>query len=356
MLEKMMLKNLKNAQNKIGLAPGTLTYSGETKIENVSIELIEYDENHYEHYEFKKIEDLCQKTNTNYKRWINIKGLHDIEILKKTGEYFNLNTLTVEDILNTTTLPKIEFFETYIFVLLKDSNYTNNELCINQVSLIIGSNFVITSQETDEDIFNDIKNRLIKNTVFQKKGVSYLGYTIMDLIIDTEFKTLYSIGEKIENLEGILLSNPDPSTLNEIHNLKNTILTFRSLIRPLRNLISLFEKEESDLIQDNLKVYIRDVNDHVVQLSEITEIYRETVSHLMDIYLSSTNNRMSEVMKVLTIIATIFIPLTFLAGIYGMNFKYMPELEWPYGYHTLLCIMCLVFFGMLIYFRKKKWL
>lgn len=351
-----MLENLKNAQNKIGLAPGTLTYSGETKIDKILIELIEYDENHYEQYEFETFEALRQTTNSNYKRWINIKGLHDIEILKKIGQCFNLNTLTVEDVLNTATLPKIEFFEAYIFILLKDSMYTGEELSINQVSIIIGSDFVITFQETDENIFKEIKNRLMKNAVFQKRGVSYLGYTIMDLVIDTEFKTLYSIGENIEKLEGILLSNPDPSTVNEIHNLKNTILTFRSLIRPLRNLVSLFEKEESDLIKDDLKAYIRDINDHVVQLSEITEIYRETVSHLMDIYLSSANNRMSEVMKVLTIIATIFIPLTFLAGIYGMNFKYMPELEWPYGYHTLLCIMCLVFFGMLIYFRKKKWL
>lgn len=351
-----MLENLKNAQNKIGLAPGTLIYTGETKIDKVLIELIEFDENYYQHYEFETFEDLYNQATNNYKRWINIKGIHKVELLKKIGECFNINSLTIEDILNTTALPKIEFLDSYVFIILKDTNYVDNQLYINQISLIIGSDFIITLQETDENIFKDVKNRLEKNAVFQKRDVSYLGYAIMDLIVDTEFKTLYHIGENIEKLETKLLNDPEPSITGEIHNLKSDILTFRSLIRPLRNLINIFEKEESDIIQDNLKIYIRDLNDHVIQLSEITEIYRETISHLMDIYLSSANNRMSEVMKVLTIISTIFIPLTFLAGIYGMNFKYMPELEWQYGYYTVLSIMGLIIICMLIFFRKKKWL
>lgn len=351
-----MLEKLKSAQNQIGLAPGTLIYSGETKIDKVLIELIEYDENYYQDYVFETFEDLSKKPQTNYKKWLNIKGIHDIELLTKIGECFNINTLTIEDILNTHDLPKIEFLDSYILIILKDTNYIDNKLCINQISLIIGSNFIITFQETDETIFKDVKNRLLNSAVFQKREVSYLGYSIIDLIVDTEFKTLYHIGEIIEKLETRLLNDPEPSITTDIHKLKSDILTFRSLVRPLRNLVNIFEKEESTVIKDNLKIYIRDLNDHVVQLSEITEIYRETISHLMDIYLSSANNRMSEVMKVLTIIATIFIPLTFLAGIYGMNFKYMPELEWQYGYYTVLSIMGLIIICMLIFFRKKKWL
>ncbi len=232
-----------------------------------------------------------------------------------------------------------------------------NEILTEQVSLILGPNFVLSFQENVGDVFDQIRERIRSGKgKIRKMGADYLVYTLLDAIVDNYFIILEKIGEQIEFIEERLIINPASDTLNTIHKLKREMLFLRKSVWPLREVISGMERGESSLIKGTTKIYLRDVYDHNIQIIDTIETLRDMLSGMLDIYLTSISNRLNAVMKVLTIIATIFMPLTFLAGIYGMNFKYMPELEWKWGYPLILLIMSTIGISMLFYFKRKKWL
>jgi len=291
--------------------------------------------------------------------WVNVDGIHEVEVLERLGDCFGLHPLVVEDILNTDHRPKMEDFGDYIFIVLKMLYYSDkdNEVVTEQISLILGPNFVISFQEREGDVFNPIRERIrSEKGRIRKMGADYLAYVLVDSIVDNYFIILEKLGERIEFLEDELVTNPTPETLQAIHDLKREMIFLRKSVWPLREVISGLERGESSLIQESTGIYLRDVYDHTIQVIDAVETFRDMLSGMLDIYLSSISNRMNEVMKVLTIIATIFIPLTLIAGIYGMNFRYMPELEWPWAYPMLWLIMLAIGVLMLIYFRRKRWL
>lgn len=351
-----MARLIRKVSKKKGLPPGSPIHAGEKKEEKIKISIIDYDEKQYHEKVTERIEECFPFKDKSTVTWINIDGIHNTEIIEKMGKHFNLHPLLLEDILNTDQRPKIEDFDDYLFIVLKMLYYQEEEVNSEQVSLIIGSNFVISFQEKEGDVFNPIRDRIRngKGRV-RKMGADYLAYCLIDAIVDNYFIILEKTGEKIEGMEDELIANPSPETLQTIHNLKRDTIFLRKSVWPLREVISTLERSESALIQQSTGIFLRDVYNHTIQVMDTIESYRDMVSGMLDIYLSSVSNRMNEVMKVLTIIATIFIPLTFLAGIYGMNFKYMPELEWRWGYFGILSIMVVVGILMFIYFKRRKW-
>jgi len=349
---------IKKRSKKAGLPPGSLVHIGERKTEKTRITIIDYDRVQLQEEEAGSIEECFSFKDKPTVSWINIDGLHQIEIIEKMGRHFNLHSLVLEDIVNTGQRPKMEDFEDYIFIVLKMLYYDQKGgIKTEQVSLILGPNFVISFQEQEGDVFNPIRERIRKaKGRIRKMGADYLAYSLMDIIVDNYFIILERLGEEIESMEEELLANPTTETLQKIHRLKREMILLRKSIWPLRELVSGLERTESPLIQESTDVYLRDVYDHTIQVIDTVETFRDMISGMLDIYLSSISNKMNEVMKVLTIIATIFIPLTFLAGVYGMNFRYMPELEWHGGYFVVLLVMAAVGMSMVIYFRKKRWL
>ena len=349
----------KGRTKKTGLPPGTVVYVGKKKIGDVKIRLIDYDETHAEEKEVKAVEETFPFKDKATITWINIDGLQKTDVIEKIGKQFDLHPLVLEDIANTNQRPKIEDFENYLFVVLKMLSYDEKtaEITAEQISFILGPSWVISFQENEGDVFDPIRER-IRNAQgrIRKMGSDYLVYALMDAVVDNYFIALEKIGEKIEDIEDDLVTNPSPETLRAIHNLKRQMIVLRKSVWPLREVISRLERWESKLISKATDIYLRDVYDHTIQVIDAVETYRDMLSGMLDIYLSSVSNRMNEVMKVLTIIATIFIPLTLVAGIYGMNFKFMPELEWGWGYPMVLSIMLAISVVMLVYFRKKKWL
>lgn len=352
-----MLEFINKRSKKSGLPPGSLVHIGERKIEKTRITIIDYDQAQFQEEEVGSVEECFSFKDKPTVTWINIDGLHQTEITEKIGKHFNLHSLVLEDIVNTGQRPKMEDLGDYIFIVLKMFYYDKEgEIESEQVSLILGPNFVISFQEREGDVFNPIRERIkATNGRIRKMGADYLVYSLMDAIVDNYFIILERLGEKIENMEEELLTNPTTETLQKIHRLKRDMILLRKSIWPLRELISDLKRAESPFIQESTGVYLRDVYDHTIQVIDTVETFRDMISGMLDIYLSSINNRMNEVMKVLTIIATIFIPLTFLAGIYGMNFRYMPELNWPWGYPIVLLVMTAVGISMMLYFRRKKW-
>lgn len=354
-----MVKLTKKRSKKAGLPPGSLVHIGEKKAETPKITIIDYDETHFQEMEVKTIDECFIFKDKPTVTWINIDGLHQVEILEKLGECYGLHPLVLEDILNTDQRPKMEDYGEYIYIVLKmlDYNDKSNEIEPEQMSLILGPNFVFSFQEREGDTFNPIRER-IRNSKgrIRKMGADYLAYTLLDSIVDNYFIILEKLGEKIEFLEEKLVTRPTPETLQVIHYLKREMIFLRRAVWPLREVVNGLERGESSLVKESTRVYLRDVYDHTIQAIDTIETYRDMVSGMLDIYLSSVSNRLNSVMKVLTIIATIFMPLTFLAGVYGMNFKYMPELEWRWGYPVTWLIMAGIGISMLIYFRKKRWL
>ena len=312
-----------------------------------------------EEKEAKEVEECFPFKDKPTVTWINIDGIQRIDVIEKIGKHFNLHPLALEDIVNTGQRPKMEDFVDYIFVVLKMLYYDEKEreTKAEQLSLVLGPNWVISFQENEGDVFDPIRERIRADKGrIRKMGADYLVYALIDAVVDNYFIILEKIGEKIEEIEDELVANPAPETLQAIHNLKRQMIFLRKSVWPLREVISRLERWESQLINKSTDIYLRDVYDHTIQVIDAIETFRDMLSGMLDIYLSSVSNRMNEVMKVLTIIATIFIPLTLVAGLYGMNFRYMPELEWPWGYPLVLFFMFAIGVLMLIYFRKKKWL
>ncbi len=323
------------------------------------ITIIDYDKTQFQKKEAKRVEECFPFKDKPTVTWINIDGIHQVDIIEKIGNHFNIHPLVLEDIVNTGQRPKMEDFVDYIFIVLKMLYYDEkaNETKAEQISLILGSNFVVSFQESKGDVFDPIRDRIRSDRGrVRKMGADYLAYALIDAIVDNYFTILEKLGEKIEGIEDELVTNPASETLQTIHSLKKEMIILRKSVWPLREVISRLERWESPLIKKSLEIYLRDVYDHTIQVIDAIETFRDMLSGMLDIYLSSVSNRMNEVMKVLTIIATIFIPLTLIAGIYGMNFRYMPELESRWSYPIVYLIMFAVGVLMVIYFRRKKWL
>jgi magnesium transporter len=352
-------KRTRKQSKKAGLPPGSLVFTGERKLETARITIIDYDENAFQERQVDRVEECFPFKTTPTVTWINIDGLHEVKIIEDIGTHFGLHPLTLEDILHTGQRPKFEDLDSYLFVVLMMLRFDDESQTVlsEQVSLVLGPNFAISFQENIGDVFEQIRDR-IRNAKgrIRKMGADYLMYTLLDAVVDSYFGILEKLGEKIEFLEEELVSNPTDRTLRQIHDLKREMVFLRKSVWPLRELINGLERSESVLIEESTGVYLRDVYDHTIQVIDTVESFRDMVSGMLDIYLSSISNRMNAVMKVLTIIATIFIPLTFVAGIYGMNFEHMPELKWRYGYAAVWLVMLVVAGLMILYFRRKKWL
>ncbi|MFZ5451362.1 MAG: magnesium/cobalt transporter CorA [Thermodesulfobacteriota bacterium] len=353
-----MGKLLRKRAQKAGLPPGSLIYTGDRVSAQARISIIEYDEQHYEEKEIASFDDCLLLQDKPGVTWIKIEGLHAVGSLQKLGECFQLHPLVLEDILHADERPKIEDFEDYLYIILRMINYGDaQELGSEQISLILGGNYVISLQESNNANFAPILERLrtAKGRI-RKSGADYLLYALMDLIVDHYFVVLENFGETLEYLEEEVVKKPNPQTLRNIHRFKHEMIMLRKSVWPVREIIGRLDRRESDLIRKATGIYFKDVYDHTIIAIDNIETYRDILSGMLDIYLSSISNRLNEIMRVLTVIATIFMPLTFLAGVWGMNFKYMPELHWVWGYPAALGLMLAIALCMVCYFRRKKWL
>jgi magnesium transporter len=362
--KRLLLRRPKSTK-ALNQAPGTVTYIGRKESTETRLEVIDYNKESFERYSSTRPEDAFDFENENKTTWINIDGLSNTQEIEKLGKYYNLHPLILEDIVNTNQRPKIDEYQDFLFVVVKMLYFpkesvpgTNGTLVSEHVSFVVGENYVLSFQEAGGDVFEGVRERLANGKGrIRSNGADYLLFCLLDAIIDNYFEVIDHMGDRIELLEEDLFQEqPSDDITFEIQELKRTILRIRRAVFPLREVLSRLEKMDSTLLQDKTRNYFRDLYDHITQVSENIEIYREMTWGLMDMYMTTISHKMNEVMKVLTIIATIFIPLTFIAGIYGMNFEFMPELEWRYSYFVLWGIMLLVFVVMLYFFRKKKWL
>jgi len=355
-----MHKLLKKRSKKIGQPPGSLIHIGDETVKDVKITIIDYKDEQFREMEAPSLEACFPFKDTDSVTWINVEGIHRSEILEKLGECYGLHPLVLEDIMATDQRPKMEDFGDYMFIVLKMIKYNaeNGGLEIEQVSLILGKNFVLSFQEGKEgDVFDPLRERLRTGKGrIRKMGADYLVYAMMDSIIDNYFVVIENLGEEIEVIEEKLVTDPGPDTLRSIHKLKRDMIYLRKSVWPLREVIGSLERGESPLVTKSTGIYLRDVYDHTIQVIDTVETFRDMLSGMLDIYLSSVSNRLNAVMKVLTVIATIFMPLTFIVGLYGMNFKYMPELEWHWGYPAVIGVMVIIAAWMLVMFKRKKWL
>ena len=353
------MPKITKSSNKVGLPPGALVHVGKKREGKVKITIIDYNEKEFQEKEVESVEECFSNKDHPNVTWINIDGIHEIDIIDKIGKHFGIHPLILEDILNTAHRPKMEDLGDYIFIVLKMLYFDDEEKMVKteQVSLVLENNLVISFQEIKGDVFNPIRERIrnYKGRI-RKTGCDYLAYALVDAIVDNYFIILEKIGEEIESLEEDLINDPNPKTLHIIHGLKREMIFLRKSVWPLREVINALERGESPLINESTRIYLKDVYDHTIQVIDTTETFRDVISGMLDTYLSVVSNKMNEVMKVLTIIATIFIPLTFIAGIYGMNFEYMPELGWHLGYFMVWFVMAIVAVLMVFYFKKKAWL
>ena len=354
-----MNDNLNDSAKTYGLPPGTLVHVGQRETGKVKISVMDYDEANIKERLLDSPEEAFPFFKSPTVTWINVDGIHNLEIIEKMGKHFGLHPLTLEDIVFTNQRAKFESFDNYIYILLKMVylDGEKNDMQTEQVSLILGENYVLSFQEKEGDVFDPVRERLrtAKGRI-RKQGPDYLAYSLLDAVVDNYFLMLERLGERVEDLEEGLVGDPSPECLKGIQGIKKDMLYLRKSVWPLREVISSLHKDESHLVKMPTDVYIRDLYDHTIQVIDTIETLRDMASGMLDIYLSSISNRMNEVMKVLTIIATIFIPLTFIAGVYGMNFRRMPELGWPYGYAFAWSIMLAIALTMLFYFKRKKWL
>jgi magnesium transporter len=354
-----MLRLTKKRSHKTGLPPGSLVYVGDKTAEEAKISVIEFDENLFSERTFKQIRECFTFKNKTSVTWIDVDLVHQVDLIEKIGECYGFHPLVLEDILNTDQRPKFEDFDEYIYIVLRIilCNGKNDGIISEQVSIILGPNYVISFQERELEVFTALRERLkIGKGRLRKSGADYLAYALIDTIVDNYFVVLEKLGERIEALEEELVAAPTPAVLQEIHKLKRDMIFLRKSIWPLREVISALERGDSELVREPTRIYLRDVYDHAIQVIDTLETFRDMLSGMLDIYLSSVSNRLNEVMKVLTIIATLFIPLTFIVGVYGMNFIYMPELRWKWGYPAVMLLMVCITLCMLVFFRKKKWI
>jgi len=349
---------LKKMNRKLKQAPGSLIHVGEHTTEKTDLYMFHYDKDLVLEKQIFDDSECFLKNEKEGVCWLNVTGLHDTSVIERIGNNHNIHPLVQEDILNTMHRSKMEDLEEYLFVVLKMLHYdpVNKEINVEQVSFILNKNGLITFQERAGDVFDSVRERIRKGRGrILKSGTDYLLYALIDAVVDNYFLVLEAVGEDLQNLEDVMMDTPAKGTLEALHKIKQEIIFLRKNVRPLRETINSLVRLETELVSEETDVFFRDVHDHTVQIIETIETYREITAGLQDFYLSSAGNKMNEVMKVLTIISTLFIPLTFIAGIYGMNFDVMPELKWKAGYFFIWGIMVIVTIGMIIYFKRKKW-
>jgi magnesium transporter len=344
---------------KAGMSPGSLVHIGETPAEAVTIELIGYDQGTFEERRFQAVDDCLPHLDRPGITWVNVEGVHDVEIIRIFGERCSLHPLVLEDIVNTVQRPKIEDYDDYLFIVLRMLRPKGGgDFTSEQLSIILGPSHLFTFQEGIQgDVFDAVRERIRNGKgKIRGMGADYLAYALIDAIVDSYFSVLEDLGERIVDIEEELALTPDKATLIEINYIKKEIIFLRKAVWPLREAISFLERGENSLLSPSTRIYFRDVYDHTVQVIDTVETYRDLLSGMLDLYLSSISNRTNEIMKFLTVIGTIFMPLTFLVGVYGMNFKHLPELEWRNGYFMLWGFMISLSIAMIIYFRRKRWL
>jgi magnesium transporter len=344
---------------KIGDSPGTVQYLGKIRKAPVRIHVMDYNELELTDTEIETVGEAMPYRDSPNITWLNITGVHNEAIIHDIGETFNIHPLVLEDIANTTQRPKVEEYENYLFVIIKMVyfNEESHEVTIEQVSLIVGKNYVISMQEKEGDVLEGLRYRIRSSKgKIRKFGSDYLMYGIIDAVVDNYFKVLEQIGEDIEGTESSLMQNDSKLVLNKIYQLKQELLFLRKSVWPMREVVSVLQRSEHSLMNKNTSLYLRDVYDHTIDVVETVETFRDMTSGMLDLYLSTVSNRMNEIMKVLTIFAAIFIPLTFFAGVYGMNFEIMPELKWRLAYPVWWIIIAGITVGMIIYFKKKRWI
>ena len=351
------MKLVQKRSKKTGLSPGTLVHIGENRNETVEITLFNYAGAHCDERAVTNPNELQPPADETV-TWINIGGVHKIDVLEAFGKQFGLHPLLLEDIANTDQRPKLDDYETYLFLVVKMLLVTDRgDVLVEQVSFVLGRNYVLSFQENGTDVFRPVRDRLRAGKGrLRHNGSDYLLYALVDAVVDQYFAVLESLGEKIEALQERVTADPKPDTLKDLHALKRQVLFVRRAVWPLREATNNLSRSDCPYLHDPTKVFFRDVYDHVVQIVDTIESLREMLSASLDIYLSSVSYRLNAVMRVLTVITTIFMPLSFIASIYGMNFEHMPELKWEWGYPFVLGAMGLVAAGMLIGFRRRKWL
>ncbi len=351
------MKLVQKRSKKTGLSPGTLVHIGENRTETVEITLFNYAGAQCDERTVTNPNDLQPPADETV-TWINVGGVHKIDVLEAFGKQFGLHPLLLEDIANTDQRPKLDDYETYVFLVVKMLAVTDRgSILVEQVSFVLGRNYVLSFQENGTDVFRPVRDRLRAGKGrLRHNGSDYLLYALVDAVVDQYFAVLESLGEKIETLQERVMADPKPDTLRDIHALKRQLLFVRRAVWPLREVTNSLSRSDCPYLHEPTKVFFRDVYDHVVQIVDTIETLREMLSASLEIYLSSVSYRLNAVMRVLTVITTIFMPLSFIASVYGMNFEHMPELKWEWGYPFVLGAMGLVAAGMLIGFRRRKWL
>lgn len=360
-----MSRFTRTVQESVGKAPGALIYVGEQADAAPTLSLIEYDADHLEERSIDDPATTGTFKDTEPVSWINITGIHDVEFVRSVGEQFGLHSLMMEDIVNTTQRAKVNFDDNFLFAVVKMLSFDSEQdaLRIEQVSLICGPGYLLSFQEREGDVFDPVRERIRHSRGrIRTAGADYLAYALMDAVVDNYYIILEQIGERVQKLEQRVITDPDPEVLRTIYRYKHEMAALRRAAWPLREEVGMMVREEHPLIAQDTRPYVRDLYEHVVQSIDTIETYREMTSSMLELYLTCVSNRMNEVMKVLTIIATIFMPLSFIAGLYGMNFNpdaspwNMPELGWRFGYPAVLIVMAIIGGGMLLYFRRKRWL
>ena len=351
-----MARFFNNRSRKVGLPPGSAIYSGKHQGKTSSLDILSYSTEEIVEKKNAKIEDI-QQLPTDRTHWINVTGVHNVELVKSICEQFDVHPLIMEDILNTDQRPKLDVHENHIYVVLKMVEYLvdSGEIKMEQVSFVIGKNFVLSFQEVIGDTFNSVRDRINSKGRICGRGAEYLIYALMDTVVDNYYVALEKIGDDMELMEGDLMLNPDNESVQDLYALKREMLALRRAIWPLREVIAQMEREDSRLVTKVTKLYYRDLYDHMIQVIDTIETYRDLLSGMVDLYQSTISNRMNSVMKVLTIISTVFIPITFLTGVYGMNFEYMPGVAYRNGFWVLAGVVLLCSVAMLAYFKKQGW-
>ncbi len=342
---------------KAGLLPGSLVHLGNTYTERSKTALISYNETFFTEKAIASVAELLKKQDETVITWLTVDGLQDTKLMEELGGVFNIHPLVLEDILNTDQRTKLEDYGDYLYLVLRNFNgQGDGTLTSEQISLILGRNFVLAFREKESGLFQPVQERLAGNKGrIRKSGADYLLHALVDNIVDNYFLVLEKLEERIESMENDLVKRTTPSMLQAIHDLRRELILLRKSLWPLREAISSLARSDSPLISESAGIYFRDLLDHALVIIDSLETFRDILAGLLDTYLSSVSNKLNKIMQVLTIIATIFMPLTFLAGIYGMNFKFMPELEWRWGYFGVLGIMLAIALTMIYYFKKKKW-
>ena len=354
-----MSESLSSASKKAGLPPGSLVHVGEVMETEVRITIVDYNKDVIEEQTVESVEQILQCREKDTVTWVNIEGLGNIELVGAIGEAFNIHPLVLEDILNTHQRPKLEEYDDYLYCVLKGISLAENGFSVEyeQISMLILNDFVFTFKEKRDELFEPVRRRLRSSKGhFRSQGADYLAYVILDTIVDSYFTLQDSLDDIVDSVEEELLTEPTPKTLGTIQSVKRELIIIRRTISPLREMLNAILRSESPLIEEKSLIYFRDISDHVLRISESIESSRDMIAGLLDIYITTISNKMNEIMKVLTVFASIFIPLTFIAGIYGMNFEYMPELKWKWAYPALWMAFIAIPVILLVYFKKKKWL